>query len=1163
MFNINIHKGYLVDMKKTLLKLLAFATLYSGTIPEQAIANEDIIKVQTLTFDSVYTRRGTWNFPDNGDKFRKIIMNYTLKCDPRTAQDQYNCGEWDYLTYTVLHHNTGRDTTYPRVHPKYKLGNNAPDTLKIIPFGIKTPPEIIKTYSKTKIDVISAVDDSSMQHGVTNDPIIQGDKPFRLQFLITNAELKVKNFNRIPVGKIRLFFGKENTTLRNLKIKMKTTVSNPFKTWETDMVTVYDNDYTATTQGWNDIILNQDFPNKSVYALVVEISSDGFDQPDASLYGWEWESFKSVGNMKYLKFDGKNDYIYCENPNILKNASKFSMEAFVRIDEWKNWAKILGVGDKLHFETGDKEGDLYFMVRNGMNSYGKATSKLPLKTWVHIAVTYDGTQKNNADKLQMYINGEKTILTYAGVLPETTYGGEGLFTVSSVEWESACVNAGIRDVRVWDTNLSSEEIANWHTRSGNMETHPKYNNLILNYTLGDVDYFDALDSGPKHNHGKLFGIPDIATMTPDELYIAEEKATQPAIQLVTGSYQRDIQNELYTVKETAPLLSIAEYEIIDHKPIIKNISRAWSEGYYYTYDINGKAIDSVFKAANEIIINDSINYTTAPSKVMQDIEIGRFITPYGKGLDLGPDGFTWLYDVTDYANYLKGDVELSAGNLQELIDIRFDFYKGVPPRDVINMTEIWGSYGDYKYKALDDDKVLPEVSIPIDPATKQAKLKTRITGHGHESNTGEYPHCCEWKDNTHEVFINGTYGPKWKIWQENDCALNPVYPQGGTWPGSREGWCPGDVVKEYEFDITNHLKSDEISFDYQLTPVPSNNLGMGNGNYIMAMQLVEYGDANHQVDAEIYDVYAPNNFPLYSRQNPLCVGPKVVIRNNGSSDLTSLKFNYGVSGGTRELHSWTGKIAPNEKDTISLPISSSLFWMGDSQRKFNLAISEPNGVQDQYTVNDYHTNNFELPDIIENGSSIVLQTPKKYSQYIHMTIKDMSGNIVLNRSQVTDSKKYQDKLDLPEGCYTMEIVSDENIGISYWAVSENGDFAGSLKLYKPDGTLAKAFKGDFGNSIVYSFSIGSLTSVQDIQEENLMSLFPNPAIGELNCRIDENMGESTIEIFNSIGELVSKQRLNISQGEIIKINTDNLTSGNYHIRVSNGSLEIKKNFIRK
>lgn len=246
---------------------------------------------------------------------------------------------------------------------------------------------------------------------------------------------------------------------------------------------------------------------------------------------------------------------------------------------------------------------------------------------------------------------------------------------------------------------------------------------------------------------------------------------------------------------------------------------------------------------------------------------------------------------------------------------------------------------------MDDDKVLPEVSIPIDPATKQAKLKTRITGHGHESNTELIHIAANGRRIRTKGLTNGrTYGPKWKIWQEERLRANPVYPQGGTWPGSREGAGVRATSSAMMSSISlTHLKSDEISFDYQLTPVPSNNLGMGNGNYIMAMQLVEYGDANHQVDAEIYDAYAPNNFPLYSPQNPLCVGPKVVIRNNGSSDLTSLKFNYGESGGTRELHS--RPVAPNEKDTISLPISSSLFWMGDLQRKFNLAISEPNGVQ--------------------------------------------------------------------------------------------------------------------------------------------------------------------------------------------------------------------------
>ena len=54
---------------------------------------------------------------------------------------------------------------------------------------------------------------------------------------------------------------------------------------------------------------------------------------------------------------------------------------------------------------------------------------------------------------------------------------------------------------------------------------------------------------------------------------------------------------------------------------------------------------------------------------MKDVtEIGRFITPYGINLDLGPNGFQWVYDVTDYEPLLHDSVEFSAGNLQELID---------------------------------------------------------------------------------------------------------------------------------------------------------------------------------------------------------------------------------------------------------------------------------------------------------------------------------------------------------------------------------------------------------------------------------------------------------------------------------------------------------------
>ena len=53
-----------------------------------SLFSQDTIVVQTLTFDSITTRRGVWEFP-TGESFRKILMYHTLKCDPHTTHDQY------------------------------------------------------------------------------------------------------------------------------------------------------------------------------------------------------------------------------------------------------------------------------------------------------------------------------------------------------------------------------------------------------------------------------------------------------------------------------------------------------------------------------------------------------------------------------------------------------------------------------------------------------------------------------------------------------------------------------------------------------------------------------------------------------------------------------------------------------------------------------------------------------------------------------------------------------------------------------------------------------------------------------------------------------------------------------------------------------------------
>ena len=74
----------------------------------------------------------------------------------------------------------------------------------------------------------------------------------------------------------------------------------------------------------------------------------------------------------------------------------------------------------------------------------------------------------------------------------------------------------------------------------------------------------------------------------------------------------------------------------------------------------------------------NLPYYGEPFELLEHFEIGRFITPYGINLTLGPQGFTWIFDVTDYAPLLQGQVDLSAGNQQELIDLKFVIDKRNP-----------------------------------------------------------------------------------------------------------------------------------------------------------------------------------------------------------------------------------------------------------------------------------------------------------------------------------------------------------------------------------------------------------------------------------------------------------------------------------------------------
>ena len=551
--------------------------------------------------------------------------------------------------------------------------------------------------------------------------------------------------------------------------------------------------------------------------------------------------------------------------------------------------------------------------------------------------------------------------------------------------------------------------------------------------------------------------------------------------------------------------------------------------------------------------NTIYNYTKNWYDPYVEWEIGRFITPYGIGLSLG-SGFTWVYDITDYAKLFSDTVELSAGNQQELIDLKFEFIRGTPAREVLSMGHIWGGLRSYSYRNMDNDDVLSEKEFQVVPGAAYQKVKTRLTGHGHQSDTGNYPHCCEWKDNTHYLMVNQVNTLSWHIWQAHDCALNPVFPQGGTWPGAREGWCPGDLVKEHDFDITEFVNGQPFTLDYDITDVPANNQGMGSGNYVTDMTLYQYGPANFTTDAEIYEIISPSLTQYYERINPVCENAQIVIRNGGANILTSLDINYSTEGGDQETYQWTGSLKIMEKEVVQLPIPSGAFWASGAER-FIVELSSPNGQMDQNPGNNRMTSEFELPDLLLPAARLKVTTNNRAAENSYK-ILDVNGDIVLSRSNLNSNTVYEDTLNLPNGCYTFEFLDTGNDGLSYWADPDAG--AGTIAFKHPLINInLKSFEPEFGRLIHYSFVMGDLVSINEPQlvEERIM-VYPNPSEDGFHIRLfgfEKNARVVITEMNgkNIYNELVSAQNRHLHFPEI--------RAGMYLATVSSG----KKQYTEK
>lgn len=567
--------------------------------------------------------------------------------------------------------------------------------------------------------------------------------------------------------------------------------------------------------------------------------------------------------------------------------------------------------------------------------------------------------------------------------------------------------------------------------------------------------------------------------------------------------------------------------------------------YTYLWQHTGvwdSTITSIDTALNDTVWN--------VFEVVNRFELGRYITPYGIGLNLGNEGWTWVFDVTDYEPLLHDSVHLSAGNWQEQLDMKFIMVQGAPPREVIAIQNLWS--GGHDYNAAIETQFLTPQTVVIDANAASAKLKIRTTGHGF----GGLENCSEFCPRDNEIVVNGQDTLPQYLWR-NDCGLNPLYPQGGTWVYDRANWCPGAEVRTDEYELRNWIvPGDSLTIDYNMQ---AGYVWDGQGSvpyYVVEGQLVTYGPENYAADVSLEEIIAPSDQNLHRRVNPICDAPVIRIRNQGSAPLTSVQVSYGPASSTPQQFTWTGLLEFMEEDTVHLPPFGNAALYQDSI--FNVSVFTTGGMQDGFPSNDSMQSRYSTAQLTDSVLILaILSNSAGHENW--WTLEDAAGNLIASADSLVSDNYSQDTFHLPVGCYVFTIGDRDGDGINFFASPEDGN--GWLKWFDYDMNVVKHINPNFGRSSIWWFRVDPVLGLLPQSSLSEISVFPNPARDRVTISCGGRI--TGLILLDLAGrEIARLDAQNVAPGEF-QASLPALSSGTYLLQVQKPEgVQTEKLYIR-
>jgi hypothetical protein len=1144
-------------MKKFLLIALAFVSLQTTSLVAQT---GDTITVQTFTFGSP---QDSWFvFPSDTVRFEKILMQYTLKCNPAQSPA---CGEWDYLTYTYLYKKTGLLDSVLVNQPTYTVNGASPDSIQFM----NTPSYSYYPswqYAATHTDTTSlATYIVGTGTNTSNHPFAAANAVSRTQYLWKASEISAAGMTAGNITGLQFYIQSLGSSLRNLTIRLKNSTLDSLTQSTLNTIgftTVYSQNTTFTSTGWNSLQLTTPYNWDGTSNLLIEITYDntltGTNNVVASTTTNFHSGLVNAGNDRTASFHN-NGYI-----TVPLNNKLVALDSFVTVAYWAYGTPQFQPQDGTCFEAVDSLGNrilnahmpwsdskVYWDAGFSSTSYDRI-SKTAVTAEVEGQWNYWTFTKNVVTgSMKIYLNGN---LWSSATGKTKRMQNIKNFRIGKGTWNGSQTYEGkIDEFAVFNTELSQANIQAYMNQKIDIN-HPNYNNLALYYLFDDGNYATAADSATgNHSNATFNGADNPLKLASDLVSNFSQTNNRPNITFEQGVFTTQLDTLLIIDStQNAPIQIISYNDSINNPGIAVDTIIVWPAYYNnYQYNAQGIATDSSFVTPDSIM---HIAYYNWYRKFPQELrfELARYITPYGNGLSLG-NGWTWTFDVSDYRTLLADSVHLAAGNWQELLDMKFIMIKGIPPRDVVGIQNLWNGSFDYGHTNNPIENHLTPKTVNIPANALSTRWKSRVTGHGMDTPSN----CAEFCPKNHYYKINGTQQYSKLVWRDN-CDVNPLYPQGGTWVYDRANWCPGAEVWTYDFELTPFVTpGNTATLDHDVQAYTNN----GEWSYYQIEdQLVSYGAPNFSLDAAIEDILSPSKDQMWLRYNPICTNPIIRIKNTGSSNLTSLTIAYGLNGSTPSIYNWTGNLKFMESAEVTL---GNLTWTPNAT-EFTVTLSNPNGGTDQYAQNNSKTTKYTFPPAMPSQFVIEFKTNNSPSENQY-TLKNSAGTIVHQRNSLTANTIYKDTLTLADDCYEFELTDSGEDGLSWWANTAQGAGYVRFKKVSPNVNI-KTFGADFGGKIYQQFTTGLMIGIDDysLTTSNTLNVYPNPTNGHVF--IDFNLtekGSGKIEVHDVLGKKVFNSEFKNLSSESIEADFSELDNGIYIVTLIANNERITKKMVKQ